>query len=694
MSIEQRFTRRKAAAVVVAVALAVSLGPLSGPEARPGGEGSIPPDVYAKALDAPGRVVRRGADTKVTRVVVRDEDERIVLYRVRVKGDFPPRALRYEVLAGDSLVGYGIPTPSQKAIRTITLDRAVTSATIDVDYEGGRSGSAGGTRTLPRATGAVPGDMPDPSDPGPYEVTAAVYDLGDEVFQPTDIGAKIELTGSVHYPTGLPDGPYPVALFLHGNHVTCYKGERRTRFEWPCREGFSPIPNYAGYDYIGKRLASHGFIVVSVSANGVNALGDRVSDTGMRQRGELLEKHLDLWSEWSTVGGGPFGDTFVGKVDLTRIGTMGHSRGGEGVVWHRTVDEERADPYGIDAVLALAPVDFTRTTINNVTFATMLPTCDGDVSDLQGVHFFDDSRYSVPGDPTPKHTITVFGANHNFFNKVWSPSSPYPGGSDDGDFASCGERLAERPQRQIGRAYIVGYLRRYVQNDLSIDPMWIGESVPTTLDPMSTLVSYHAPDTPTHRRDLLRFTSPHDLTENHLGGDVRPEGLARYAWCADTETAPCLPDRFSFNEIHLPGLSQGILGWSDHAARLSLDLPVGTGDVSGFDAFQFRAAMPPGYQANSGVRYQDLAIALIDGSGNTSEVVASEVGNEALRQQLSERRRARGHVILNQVRFPLEDFTGVDLTDITTVEFRFSRMLEGVIDVADVAFSSGGVVIP
>ena len=50
------------------------------------------------------------------------------------------------------------------------------------------------------------------------------------------------------------------------------------------------MPNYIGYDYIAERLASYGYIVVSVSGNGVNVLGNQVSDTGMRQRGELLER--------------------------------------------------------------------------------------------------------------------------------------------------------------------------------------------------------------------------------------------------------------------------------------------------------------------------------------------------------------------------------------------------------------------
>ena len=176
----------------------------------------------------------------------------------------------------------------------------------------------------------------------------------------------------VHHPTDLSAGPYPIVLFLHGNHSSCYRGDR-SGYGWPCREGWTPIPNHEGYDYLAERLASFGYVVVSVSGNGVNVLGNYVEDTGMRQRGALLEKHLDLWDQWNTVGGDPFGTTFVGAIDMTQIGVMGHSRGGEGAVHQVLVDRERPDPYGIDAVLPLAPVDFTRPTIDDVTLGVMLP---------------------------------------------------------------------------------------------------------------------------------------------------------------------------------------------------------------------------------------------------------------------------------------------------------------------------------
>ena len=67
-------------------------------------------------------------------------------------------------------------------------------------------------------------------------------------------------------------------------------------------------------------------------------------------------------------------------------------------------------------------------------------------------------------------------------------------------------------------------------------------------------------------------------------------------------------------------------------------------------------------------------------------VAASEVGNEALRYPIT--RRGAGHVLMNQVRFPLSVFAGVDLSDVRTVEFRFTRTFAGVIDVSDVAFAA------
>src|SRR5260370_671143 len=131
----------------------------------------------------------------------------------------------------------------------------------------------------------------------------------------------------------------------------------------------------------------------------------------MLWRAKLIQAHLDQWYTFATAGGDPFGTTFVGKVDFDRVGTMGHSRGGEGVSRHYTYNRELGSPYGVHAVLPLAPVNFSREIMDNVNLMVLLPYCDGDVADLHGVHYYDDSRF-IAGDPTNKHTMLVIRGNH------------------------------------------------------------------------------------------------------------------------------------------------------------------------------------------------------------------------------------------------------------------------------------------
>jgi len=106
---------------------------------------------------------------------------------------------------------------------------------------------------------------------------------------------------------------------------------------------------------------------------------------------------------------------------MQNIGTMGHSRGGEGIIFNAELNRSLGSPYGIKALLTLAPVDFYRHYINGIPLLDIAPYCDGDVNDLQGVHYYDDARYADSTDETPKHTILMTGANHDFYSSVWTP---------------------------------------------------------------------------------------------------------------------------------------------------------------------------------------------------------------------------------------------------------------------------------
>jgi hypothetical protein len=142
-----------------------------------------------------------------------------------------------------------------------------------------------------------------------------------------------------------------------------------------------------------------------------------------------------------------------------------------------------------------------------------------------------------------------------------------------------------------------------------------------------------------------------------------------------------------FLDENLPGLGQASIGWSEPTATLRFSLGSSPVDTTTWDALQFRAAVNSAYPANEGIEYQDLSVVLEDSSGARAEVVASDVGNDALAYPAG--RRGSGHYILNQVRFPIDAFTGIDLSSITAVEIALSRTASGAVNVADVAFTRG-----
>src|SRR6185295_5061963 len=556
--------------------------------------------------------------------------------------------------------------------------------------------------------GAAFAQVPDPGTPGPLPVTREEYNFGDTAFQPTDFPGPVELRASIHYPTNLPGGPYPVIVFLHGRHATCFKGNTQL-LQWPCTDnGSAPIPSFQGYDYISQVLASNGYVVVSVSANGVNAVDNAVFDLGALARAELMQKHLDILKTFNTTGGAPFGTKFVGKLDLTHVGTMGHSRGGEGVVRHYVLNNELGAPYGIKAVFPLAPVDFNRFVVNSAALNVLLPYCDGHVSDLQDVHFYDDARYNVPGDQSPKHYELVMGANHNFYNTIWSPSSSIPGAANDWlafvpgghSESQCGsgkdsKRLTEAQQRGTGLAYMSAFFRAYVGGETQFIPILTGDAPPPPSAQTNDLfVSYHAPAN--RRLDINRLLNDTNLTTNTQGAAVTQTALTPYELCGGDAPQPqrCLPDNLNAQQPHTTpsarsparGLSQLKTGWNDLTGNYRNNVPPPVGNVSGFQAIQFRVSVNFADVRNLADLAQDFRVVLTDASGAFSSVRVSDVSG-ALFFPPGEVGPVP-KVVLNTVRVPLSAFGGVNLNNVRSVQLTFNERLQGAVLITDVAFAS------
>lgn len=338
------------------------------------GDGPSPPGTITvlpcSALPAPGVMAPQAGDTTIT-LTYFVPDARITVYvngAERGDGGGPVLALMSPLRSGD----------------TIDVVQRVGSCTSMWAQELVVACVAPPARETPAALDLFP-------------VGASEYSGGTTSI----LGMTMHVRGSVYYPAqsdgdGTPFngrlaelGPVPIVFIVHGRHDPS-------------------VPNYQGYDYFQQQLARIGIVAVSVDEN---ETFPRHGASNIRERADLAIASL---AHFQSLNAG--GDArFAGRIDFTRVGLMGHSRGGEAVV----VVPELPLPAGVDirSVLSLAPVDFGASSghPSGRAFMTILPAADGDVTRNPGAHFYDQAT------PSPyRSQLYVDHANHNYFNRVWT----------------------------------------------------------------------------------------------------------------------------------------------------------------------------------------------------------------------------------------------------------------------------------
>lgn len=249
------------------------------------------------------------------------------------------------------------------------------------------------------------------------------------------------LNARVWYPDG--DGPFPLVLVVHGNHNM---------------EEFSD----PGYQWLGELLASRGFILASIDMNFLNGALRGENDA----RGWMLLKHLEVFRALNDSAGKPL----FGRVDMSRIALMGHSRGGEAVAIAGAFNRLPAYPddatqkfnfnFAIKSLVAIAPVDgqYTPadrpTPVSDYNYLVIHGSHDGDVSSFSGLTQYNRFRYTRPG-PEFKSAIWMHQANHGQWNTVWNNKD---NGRTSGRRLQLDALIDGEEQRRFGRVVIGGFL--------------------------------------------------------------------------------------------------------------------------------------------------------------------------------------------------------------------------------------------
>jgi len=324
---------------------------------------------------------------------------------------------------------------------------------------------------------------------------------------------KLPLNARVWYPEGA--GPFPLALIVHGNH-------NLADFSDP------------GYEYLGELLASRGFILASIDENFLNGglFHDPPLKPGSAVRGWLLLEHLKLWKEWNQAAGNPF----QGKVDLTRIALMGHSRGGEAAATATAFNRMKYYPedanikfdygFAIKAVVAIAPADGQykpaeeHRWISDVSYLTLQGAHDADVSSFLGSRQWDHVKYTQPG-PWFKAEIYAYRANHGQFNTVWGRTDA---GRPLSWLLNLKPLMPGEEQRRISKTYISAFLEATLHDRREYVPLFedwrVGrEWLPDTLYVNRYQDASYVP--------LASFSEDADLTTTTAaGGTIAGENLS------------------------------------------------------------------------------------------------------------------------------------------------------------------------
>ncbi|MDX3636373.1 hypothetical protein PV728_40375 [Streptomyces europaeiscabiei] len=408
-----------------------------------------------------------------------------------------------EFRSGERLLGTPRPAADGRTFR-LPLDGVRLGRTDDLRVEaaGRRLDAAGAKATARERRGldspSGPSRLPqaatvnkvDPGVAGSFRTTSGEYSLPSVHLPGYD--TDVEMKAVVVAPEGA-TGSRPLALFLHGRHATCFKGDDLT-LEWPCPADHEAVPSYRGYLHDQQLLASQGYVTVSISANSVNAQDWQADDAGAQARSSLIRLHLAHWADWAAdPSTAPDVVRRAPRADLGRVLLVGHSRGGEGAD-RAALDSLTPPPadqdgyhgrtrWTIRGTVLIGPTIFGQNPAPDVPSVSILPGCDGDVIDLQGEYYVDGTR-GVSRGKALHSAVYMTGANHNYFNSEWTPGQAAAPADDDFSYGGdehdtlcspgTATRLTAGQQQKAGSTYIAAAARLFVAGDDRVRPLLDG----------------------------------------------------------------------------------------------------------------------------------------------------------------------------------------------------------------------------
>jgi|GEM_PF-31167 hypothetical protein len=325
-----------------------------------------------------------------------------------------------------------------------------------------------------------------------------------DLFMDYDFG-KVPVKGKVWYPKGMKN--CPVFFMVHGNHE-------------------SNVPSYLGYEYLGEYLASHGYVVVSVDENIINASGE-----GNDKRAILLLENMKSIFELNESSGNPL----YGLMNEELLAIGGHSRGGEMVATAYLFNELDAYPedgnikfdyhFHVSSIVAIAPVvDQYRPVshsvkISDVNYLLIHGANDQDVSSMMGEKQYNNITFSGNDNFYLKSSVYILGANHGQFNSLWGR---YDSEGICNHYLNTNGFLDEADQKLIAKAYVRVFLDVTLGIDHTYESLLSDVSAYRDCLPKTVYLTNY---TDTEFNSLCSFDDTTDISNGVSGAAIECTGV-------------------------------------------------------------------------------------------------------------------------------------------------------------------------
>ncbi len=464
---------------------------------------------------------------------------------------------------------------------------------------------------------------------------------------------------------------------------------------------------------------------------------------------------------WRNIGGNPYpfvpvdfiyekdsstppqlGLNLKGKIDFDNVGLMGHSRGGEGMRAAYELYRETNSPWQsrirnsmslitLKGIFEFAPTDryvqdrhrnlLRLLNADGTAWSSLLPACDGDVFNLQGVKPLDRMLKLTNENPAkPKSTIYVYGANHNFYNTQWQISDSFrsdiapldPNGctgvANDPLFLNptiTGTGYGTLAQQKTGLSSFLAFMLGNVGNSANkyfnqnFDPRY---DVPSNLSSITKTERSYTPS-PNSNQTLILNDLDFPVTTNLCVSSTvvcSSSDLQAVSTKVQVRTDPMFAGFMNhdedFNAAHIswtspsPGryfqansaatsinvemhetLDFRISRRRDSSNRLQIDA------LNDADFTNFSIQLVMADDTISGAVGLSKYIQLVGPIGKTDQIYTPPLGTLPIGEL---------HPILRTARIPLSDFNSADLTQVRGIRFIFNHTLRGSINLGNIRF--------